>query len=133
MVRVIFISSLIVLASCANMKDRKTEEMSTKAPTSVVSGSEEENAAPTESRPAREEDMMGIQGTIRLNKPGCPVQIEMTNGDLFSTAYPVNLDKQYHKEGLLIKFNFAPSRAPSPESCTADMVISVSEVVIIKK
>ncbi|MDG2464922.1 MAG: hypothetical protein P8M61_07520 [Crocinitomicaceae bacterium] len=133
MVRVLFISSLVVLASCASMKERKAEKMAAQAPTAVKSGSEDENAAPTQSRPASEEDMMGIQGTVRLNKPGCPVQIEMINGDLYSTAYPVNLDKQYHKEGLLIKFNFAPSRAPSPESCTADAVISVSEVEILKK
>ena len=133
MVRVLFISSLVVLASCANKKERKGEKMLAKAPTAVKSISEEENAAPTQSRPASEEDMMGIQGTVRLNKSGCPVQIEMINADLYSTAYPVNLDKQYHKEGLLIKFNFAPSRAPSPESCTADAVISVSEVELIKK
>ncbi len=132
MKRVIYFGIVALLTSCASTKEQPTTETTPNKTVVAPVGSEKEDADPVEARPAREEDMMGIQGTVRLNTPGCPVMIEVINGDLFSTAYPVNLDRQYHKEGLKIKFDFAPSRAPSPESCTADKVISVSNVEILK-
>lgn len=129
--KLIMISSLAILASCASMKEKKAADAVVKAPVENVE-SAQENAAPTESRPAREEDMIDIIGTVRLDRPGCPVTIDMQKGDIFMTVYPVNLDRMYAKEGLSIKFSYAPSRAQSPESCTADMVVSVSGVEIIK-
>jgi hypothetical protein len=133
MIKVILISSLAVLVSCASMKEKRAAKQAAKAPVEqVVTEVANENALPTQERPMSEEDMMDMQGTVRLNRPGCPVSIDMIKGDLFTTLYPVNLDRQYYKEGLKIKFNYAPSRAPSPESCTADMVVAVSEVQIIK-
>ena len=131
MKQVLFIFAFAFLSSCASTKEQNVTKTSDNAVVAPA-GSEKEDADPVEARPAREEDMIGIVGVIRLKTPGCPVMIEVTKGDLFSTAYPVNLDKQYHKEGLKIKFDFLPSRAPSPESCTADMVISVANVEIIK-
>lgn len=133
MIKVILISSLAILASCASMKERKAAKKAANAPVEqVVVEVVNENAPPVQERPMREEDMMDMQGTVRLNRPGCPVSIDMVKGDLFTTLYPVNLDRQYYKEGLKIKFSYAPSRAASPESCTADMVVSVSDVEIIK-
>ncbi len=128
MIRLIMISSLAFLVSCAAWKERRAEKNAIKAPVETVESAEPQ----LEPRPDKGDEMIEVQGVVRLNRPGCPVSIDMTNGDLFSTVYPVNLDKQYMKEGLKLKFNFAPSRAPSPESCAVDMVVSLSNVVIIK-
>lgn len=133
MIKLILISSVALLVSCGTCKERKAAKSAAKNSTETqVTVDDGENALPVESRPMREEDMMDMQGTVRMDRPGCPVSIDMVQGDLFTTLYPVNLDRSYHKEGLKIKFNYAPSRAPSPESCTADMVVSVSDVEIIK-
>ena len=129
MIKLILISSLAVLASCASLKERKAEKQVTKAPVEMPAEPTKPEAA---ERPMSEDDMVNIIGIVRLDRPGCPVSIDMTKGDLFMTLYPVNMDRQYMKEGLKIKFNYTPSRAASPESCTADMVVSVSDIEIIK-
>lgn len=128
MIKILLVSSLAVLVSCAAWKERKAEKQAVKAPVEQV----EKEAAVVNERPMNEDDMVDIEGVVRLDRPGCPVSIDMTKGDLFMTLYPVNLDRQYVKEGLKIKFNYTPSRAASPESCTADMVVSISDVEIIK-
>ncbi len=47
--------------------------------------------------------------------------------------YPVNLDKQYHQSGLVILFDYSPSKAPQPTNCSVDRVVTVQNVSIFKK
>ncbi len=131
--KLFFVSGLALLMSCAVCKERKAAKQAaqvTETKKEVQVAVEEEKKSSF--RPATEEDMIKIEGLVRLDRPGCPVSIDMTVGDLFYTVYPVNLDKQYHKEGLKLKFSYVPSRAPSPESCTADMVVALDNIEIIK-
>lgn len=125
--KIVLISSVAFLMSCAVCKERRAEKKAAKAQVTEV-----KEESQVSERPMREEDMMGIVGTVRVNQDACPVLIEVTNGDLFLTLYPVNLEKQYQVEGLKLKFNYNPSKAPSPESCVVDMVASLSDIEIIK-
>ncbi len=77
------------------------------------------------SRPMSEADIKLIEGTVHVSDEGCPLYIDVIEGDLFFKAYPVNLPTQFQREGLKIKFAYSVSRAPQPEGCTVDKTISV--------
>ncbi len=87
----------------------------------------EENVMSSE-RPLREEDLINVEGTVRVNDKGCPFYIEMIEGDLFSLVYPVNLEDKYKVDGKKLIFNFIPSRAQSVEGCEAQRVITLLDV-----
>ncbi len=79
------------------------------------------------------------KGVVHLNEAGCPFYIEITGAfskstiQEYQTIYPVNLDKKYQKSGLSLRFNYAVSRAMSPEGCQTDAIVSLSEVQIMKE
>jgi hypothetical protein len=123
MLKFILIASIGILTSCATCKERKLEKEAEKA-TVEETVKENPNVMSSE-RPMREEDMIDIEGTVRINKDGCPVLIEMVEGDLYSVAYPVNLEDEFKVDGLVIKFAFLPSKA---DGCKAERVISLTEV-----
>jgi hypothetical protein len=129
--KIFLIASLSFLVSCAVCKERRASKEAAQTVTTEVEKEEDQTNVLTE-RPMKEEEMIIVEGTVRLDRPGCPVSIDMVDGDLFSSVYPVNLDKKYHQEGLRLKFTYTPSRAASPESCTADMVVALDNIEIIK-
>jgi len=120
MIKFILIASIGLIASCGASKETETAEVQELVIDEVNEISAE--------RPMREEDMVSIEGTVRINDKGCPVYIEMIEGDLFSLVYPVNLEEEFKIEGKKIVFSFLPSRAQSVEGCEVKRVISVSEV-----
>lgn len=128
MLKYIVIVGIGILTSCATCKERKLEKESEKAATEETI--EENPNVISSERPLREEDMIDIEGIVRINKTGCPVLIEMVEGDLYSVVYPVNLDEKFKVEGTKIKFSFTPSKAQMIEGCKADRVISVSNVTL---
>ncbi len=130
MIKYILILSIGLSASCEASKQIQTVEVQELvidevAPEAAVVYEVNEISS---DRPMREEDMIGIQGTVRINDKGCPVYIEMIEGDLFSLVYPVNLGEKFKVDGKKIVFSFLPSRAQSVEGCEVKRVVSVSEV-----
>lgn len=79
------------------------------------------------------------KGVVHLNENNCPMYIEiigvMDKSTLIEhqTIYPVNLEKKFQKKGLQLQFNYALSRAISPEGCQTDAVVSLSEVQVIRE
>jgi hypothetical protein len=127
MLKLVLIASIGILTSCVSFKERKTEKEAKN--TQVEEVIQENSNVLSEQRPMREEDMIDIIGTVRMNKNGCPVLIEMVEGDLYSEVYPVNLEDEFKVDGKKIVFSYLPSRAKSVEGCNAERVIAVSNVV----
>jgi hypothetical protein len=127
MFKLIVIVGIGILTSCATCKKSKIEkETPTKSVAEMIS---EESVEINQVRPMREEDMVDITGIVRINKEGCPVLIEMIEGDLYSLVYPVNLEDKFKVNGMKIGFSYLPSRAPMLEGCAAEKVIAVSDVI----
>jgi hypothetical protein len=79
-------------------------------------------------RPMVVEEMILLEAIVRINKRNCPYYLEVVEGDLFFTAYPVNLPENFQVEGKRIKFEYVVSKAQSPEGCTANKVIALSNL-----
>ena len=74
-------------------------------------------------------------GKVHLStKEVCPVYITIegvfSKSSIvdFHTIYPINLEKEYKKDGIYIRFNYTVSRAMSPEGCATDGVVSLENV-----
>ena len=76
-------------------------------------------------RPMSENDIVLLEAVVHVSDKDCPLYVDVVEGDLFFKAYPVNLPDELKVEGLKIKFAYALSRAPQPEGCKVDKVISV--------
>ncbi len=87
----------------------------------------EETAESTE-----EEAVERFVGVVHTSETGCLVTIEMTAGDKTILCYPVNIEDKYKVEDMVLKFAYTESRAQQPEGCDADMVISISDVAIMR-
>jgi hypothetical protein len=79
-------------------------------------------------------------GIIHVNENGCPIYIEISNCLVSNQAYyigkkvyPVNLEDKFKKKGLKVHFNLTVSKAPSPEGCNSDYVVSVEDLSVIAK
>lgn len=74
-----------------------------------------------------------ISGVVRAMYKGCSPLIETTIDGELVKLYPVNLSEKFQVDGLKIKFNYLPSRAQQPESCTLiTRVVSVENVEVVK-
>jgi hypothetical protein len=78
------------------------------------------------------EENMRIVGTVHAGK-GCAFYIDAKTDEGSVKMYPVNLDEIYKKEGMFIRFTYAPSRAMQPKDCACDKVVSVSDVTPLRK
>jgi hypothetical protein len=74
-------------------------------------------------------------GKVHLSKKeACPVYVSIegvfSKSSIvdFHTIYPINLEKEFKKDGIYIRFNYTVSRAMSPEGCTTDGVVSLENV-----
>lgn len=75
-----------------------------------------------------------VTGTIKVSNSGCSPIIEVQEAGDIVKMYPVNLDESLRINGVKIKFNYLPSRAQQPESCTFELkVVSIENVEVIKK
>jgi len=66
-----------------------------------------------------------------INTEAC-TSIEVTLEGKKITMYPINLDETFNKAGLIILFDYLPSKAPQPINCNIDMVVSLSNVSLAK-
>lgn len=76
-------------------------------------------------------DQNSFIGKVELNKTGCPILIRLE--DSGSQLYPVNLDEIFKVDGAYLQFRFGPSRAMQPEECADVKVVSVSDVIRLKR
>jgi hypothetical protein len=76
-------------------------------------------------------DQNSFIGKVELNKTGCPILIRLE--DSGAQLYPVNLDEIFKVDGAYLEFRFGPSRAMQPEECSDVKVVSVSDVVRLKR
>jgi len=68
---------------------------------------------------------------VIVNTDACTT-IEVSTGEKM-TLYPINLDEKFQKAGLIIMFDYLPSKAPQPTDCKADMVVAISNVSLVKE
>lgn len=108
-----FILILLLICSCGSAKNQKTDQS---------------------------KETTIYTGTVHLNKNGCPFYIEINqclvsnlSYYLGKTIYPIQLDDNFKKEGLKLKFNLTVSRAISPSDCQVDYVVSLENVSVSKK
>jgi hypothetical protein len=126
MLKYILIVSIGILTSCGASKERKQAKEAESAKVEEVVKDQTDEIS--EQRPMTEEEMVLIVGTVRIKKDGCPVLIEMQEGDLYSVVYPVNLEDKFKVDGKVIEFEYLLSRAQMIEGCKAERVIAVSNV-----
>tara|TARA_B110000285_G_scaffold143059_1_gene159859 strand:- start:2341 stop:2643 length:303 start_codon:yes stop_codon:yes gene_type:complete len=69
-------------------------------------------------------------GTIEIGND-CTFIHSDIDGDSI-TMYPVHLDKQFCISGKQIQFDYSISRAPQPTKCIVDLVVSISNVSLLK-
>ena len=124
MKNIFMLAFVISLMSCGTSKNADS-----KMETSVEQEEVFEETMEYEGRPRSEEEVLiEMEATVRMNKDGCPLILEVIDGDLFYTAYPVNLAPQFKVDGMRISLGIRPSKAPLPEGCSAQKTVSVHEV-----
>jgi hypothetical protein len=115
--RAIVVVACLLLASCGNRKN-------VSADTSVEET--EVSAETTEVAPVR------VLGIVHLSDQGCGVTIDVTEGEKTFNCYPVNIEDKYKVEGMKLKFFYEMSKAQQPEGCDVDLVISISDVAVMR-
>lgn len=66
-------------------------------------------------------------GTVR-NDSGCGYVIDVTQGDVMKSYYPVNLEDKYKKEGMRLKFAWSKSLNEMTGDCSYLIPIEISDV-----
>jgi hypothetical protein len=81
-----------------------------------------------------------IVGKVHLGENTCPYFIEVEQVFVSNLSYylgkkiyPVQLNEEYQKNNLVIRFNPTISRAPSPENCAVDFVVTLENISIVQK
>lgn len=70
-------------------------------------------------------------GTVRHIEE-CGFYIEVVQGDLMRSLYPLNLDAKYQSEGMRIKFVWEEGKGKAPADCQNFEPVSVSEVTPLR-
>ncbi len=85
-------------------------------------------------------EIKSFKGIVHLNYNGCPYYIEVTNCLVSNLSYylgkkiyPIELDEKFKKEGVAVEFDLTVSKAPSPEDCLIDYVVSIQNISLSKK
>jgi len=115
--RTLVVVACLLLVSCGNRKS-----------VSADAGVEETEVSTetTETGAAR------VVGVVHISEEGCLVTVAMTEGDKTLNCYPVNIEDKYKVEGMVLKFFYEESRAQQPENCDVDLVISISDVAVMR-
>ena len=74
-------------------------------------------------------------GILHLNENNCPLYIEVTGQPdsvwQFHTFYPIDLETKYKKKGLHMTFDITLLKAPNPEGCAADAVVTMYNINVV--
>lgn len=72
-----------------------------------------------------------ISGTVRVTDD-CGAYIEVIQGDVAHSFYPVNLDSRYQVDGIRLKFQYETSATKPPVACPNFEPITVSDVTPLR-
>lgn len=117
---VVIMCALLIGFSCANHKEKVNEIESHEE---LVKKTEDSLTTP---------DNYRVIGLVHVSETECPLYIEAKLADKTVNMYPMNLDEKYKREGMKIKFAYALSRGPQPENCELDMVVSLTDVTLMR-
>jgi hypothetical protein len=117
---IIIVCSLVFVLSCANRKEKVNENESNKE---LLNKTEDTIASPESNR---------LVGIVHVSETECPLYIEAKLTDRSVNMYPINLDDKFKYEGMKIKFTYELSREADPENCDVEMVVSLSEVALMR-
>ena len=67
-----------------------------------------------------------VSGTVTFSEE-CGYSIQVVQGDVLRTYFPVNLDDKYKVDGMRVKFAFEQVNEKPPKECPDLIVISVSD------
>jgi hypothetical protein len=111
---ILTVSICFMMVSCGSSKNAALEEVS-----EVISETVEQ---------------IRIVGTVRLSDTGCKVYIDAkeNDGSTFK-LYPENLDANFQKEGMFLKFYYDKTTTELPENCEADMSATLREVTPLRQ
>lgn len=117
-------SSILILAACATSAPTRTSgsSQSTKSTLQEAPG---ENKPIMETEETLKVDYIPMQGTVHLAKNGCDQLIEVKSGSSSLLLYPINLGKEFRKEGKEVTFTFDKVNVPFPEGCEAQQSIRI--------
>lgn len=119
--KIIIIAALVLLTfGCANRKEKMQENESHEE---LMNKTEEQNSTELENR---------VIGIVHVSETECPLYIEAKLTDHAVKMYPMNLEDKFKNEGMKLKFTYELSRGAQPENCDIDMVVSLSEVSLMR-
>lgn len=105
-----------------------------------VSGTLESCRTPKEQEPIKEEaidhgsapvNLDHISGTVRVTDD-CGAYLEVIQGDVAHSYYPVNLDERFQIDGMRLKFAFEVSKTKPPVACPNFEPITISDVTPLR-
>ena len=73
-----------------------------------------------------------VIGVVHISETDCPLFISVEDQGKSFTLYPMNLEDKYKREGMKLKFSYAASKGAQPSNCNADIVVSISEVTLMR-
>ena len=122
--------SILIFASCGGKKEVASSTSSAEATTASAST----NAGTSSSWDGvHDPENLRIIGTVRVDDSACKLWIDaQPQKDKHMKLYPINLDEKFKKDGMMIKFTYAVSRAPQPGGCDAQLVIKVEDVTPLR-
>lgn len=133
MKKLVYVFVAASLVACGSSKDAADGGMDSNNTEMSADPNRNDEAPKTQGRPQREGEVMNeAWATVHIKVEGCPIQLDVVEGDLFFEAYPVNLDHEYWKEGLKVKFSYQASKAPIPEACVVQKAIILKDVELKK-
>ncbi len=119
--KIIIIAALVLFTlGCANRKEKMQENESHEE---LMNKTEEQNSTELENR---------VIGIVHVSESDCPVYIEAKLTDHAVNMFPINIEDKYKVEGMKIKFTYELSRGAQPENCDVDMVVSLSDVALMR-
>lgn len=91
----------------------------------------EENGKETVDHGSEPVNLDHISGTVRLTDD-CGAYLEVIQGDVAHSYYPVNLDERFRVEGMRLKFAFEISKTKPPVACPNFEPITISDVTPLR-
>ncbi|MFT5822791.1 MAG: hypothetical protein ACI8ZM_004048 [Crocinitomix sp.] len=115
---IIVLSVLFLATACGNQKETMQEKEAIEQEIEPVTEVVNENYR--------------VVGIVHISETDCPIYIETKLKDSTVNMYPMNLEEKYKRDGMKLKFDYALSRGAQPENCDIDMVVSMSDVTLMR-
>jgi hypothetical protein len=118
---IIFFAIPFLILGCGNQKETVDSDKVNNSNTEIV-----------EEIVTEKSENYRVIGIVVLNEGNCPIYIKAKDGDREIRMYPMNLEAKYKVDGMKLKFAYERSRGAQPEECDIDMVVSMSDVTLMR-